>query len=297
MTICCRCRKEIVGGENWYGLHKDCFVDWFGLSEPVEFSDIKPRSQSIPQEDRGKNTSFFHGTFRKFSSRLGPHEYILKVLQKDHPELPPTEFLCNQIYENLGLEVPAYYLVRYPSKGLCFVSKNFMSKISSASLVHIYHYLTDSDEFNCENIVKLIGEKTGRRIEQERFVCLTLADSLTGNHDRHGRNLAFIQRASGMQLAPFYDNPSYVGLDDDLMLGADLQPRGAIFTDGSDEPTMKDYVCEWKRLGYDEVVRGFYERVSLEKLENIIKGSFISKKRKKALLCLVKKRYEELCKA
>ena len=139
-----------------------------------------------------------------------------------------------------------------------------MSGLSNASLVHIYHYLKNSDEHNCENLVAIIGEKTGRRTEQERFVYLTLADSLIGNHDRHGRNLGFIQTPRGMQLAPFYDNPSFVGLDDDLMLGADLQPRGAIFTKETDEPTMKDYVREWNRLGYEEVVqrfrRGFFRK-------------------------------------
>ena len=91
---------------------------------------------------------------------------------------------------------------------------------------------------NCEHLVRIIGEKTRRRTEQERFVYLTLVDTLTGNHDRHGRNLGFIQTPKGLQLAPFYDNPSYIGLDDDLMLGADLQPRGAIFTEETDEPTV-----------------------------------------------------------
>jgi hypothetical protein len=296
MGTCCRCKKAVSNEENNYGLHKICFIEWFGLSSLTQFSDIIPRSQSLaPLENHGKNTSFFHGAFRKYSSRLGENNYILKVVQKDHPELPATEFLCNQIFEHLGIEIPSYYLIRYPDDNFCFVTQNFMSKISNSSLVHIYHYLKNREEHNCENLVAIIGEKTGRRTEQERFAYLTLADSLIGNHDRHGRNLGFIQTPKGMQLAPFYDNPSYVGLDDDLMLGADLQPRGAIFTKETDEPTMKDYFNEWNRLGYENVVQIFRKRLSLEKLRNILEESFIGEKRQKALFRLISKRSEELC--
>ena len=71
--------------------------------------------------------------------------------------------------------------------------------------------MKNREEHNCERLVTIIVEKTGRRTEQERFVFLTLADSLIGNHDRHGRNLGFIQSPKGLRLAPFYDNPSIVG--------------------------------------------------------------------------------------
>ncbi|MBA3286143.1 MAG: HipA domain-containing protein, partial [Nitrosopumilus sp.] len=252
MDKCCKCKTPLNGEDTWYGLHKNCFMDWFELPGLSDFSDIVPRSQSLaPLENHGKNASFFHGAFRKYSSRLAGNDYILKVIQADHPELPQTEFLCNQIYDSLGIEIPNYHLVRYPEDNFCFATKNFMSQLQNASLVHIYHYLNKREEHNCERLVTIIGEKTGRRTEQERFVFLTLADSLIGNHDRHGRNLGFIQSPKGMYLAPFYDNPSYVGLDNDLMLEADLQPRGAIFTTETDEPRMKDYIKEWNRLGYE----------------------------------------------
>lgn len=296
MRVCCRCRKTVVDEENWYGLHKDCFVEWFNLPEADRFSDINPRSPSLdPLGSYGKNTSFFHGAFRKYSSSLGGNNYILKVIQKDHPELPIAEFSCNQIYEKLGIEIPKYYLIRYPEQDFCFVTRNFMSDLTNATLVHIYHFFKNRDDYNCENLAAIIGEKTGRRTEQERFVFLTLADSLIGNHDRHGRNLGFIQTPKGMKLAPFYDNPSYVGLDDDSMLGADLQPRGAIFTKETDEPTMKDYVREWNRLGYENVVQRFQKKISLENLKNVIEGGFLSEKRQKALVRLISKRAEELC--
>lgn len=293
MKICCKCKKEL-DRDHCYGLHNACFIEWFELSTFEDFSDIVPRWQS-PLEQQGKNTSFFHGAFKKYSSRLGDENYLLKVVQKEHPELPASEYLCNQIFDALGIEIPKYYLIRYPEDNFCFVTRNFMTKLPNSSLIHIYH-LT-KHEHDCESLVSIIGEHTGRRMEQERFVYLTLADSLIGNHDRHGRNLGFIQTPKGKELAPFYDNPSYISLDDDSMLGADLQPRGAIFTATSKEPTMKDYIVEWKRLGYENVVHNFQKKFVFDKIEALIRNSFISEKRQNALLRILKKRGDELWKS
>ncbi len=296
-VICCQCHKGISENEDrWYGLHKKCFIKVFGLAKLVEFRDLVARSQSqIPQEAPGRNISFFHGAFRKYSAQLGGVGYILKVQQKEYPELPETEFLCNQIFASLKINVPAYYLLRFPEDQFCFVTKNFMSGLTSSDLVHIYHFVHSGIAYDCENIIRIIGEQTGRRAEQERFVYLTLADSLIGNHDRHGRNLGFIQSIKGMQLAPFYDNPSALALEDHFMLGADLQPRGSIFTKESDKPMMLDYVVEWKRLGYDFVIERFRANLSLKKITNLIEKSHLSERRQKAFLKLIKGRSEELC--
>ena len=123
-----------------------------------------------------------------------------------------------------------------------------------------------------------------------------MADSLIGNHDRHGRNLGFIRSAKAMHLTPFYDNPSSLALEDPSILGADFQPRGAIFTKETDKPTMKDYVREWNRLGYEDVVDRFRKQLSLEKIKSLFDKSYLSEKRQKALLRLITSRSEELCK-
>jgi hypothetical protein len=293
---CCKCFTELNDGNSWHGLHENCFKDWFGLPEASPFLDLVVRSQSqAPQENQAANISFFHGAYRKYSARLGESSFILKVQQKEYLELPATEFLCNQIYESLNIEIPHYYLIRFPEDQLCFVTKNFMSGLIASDLVHIYHFVNNGRNHDCESLVTIIGEQTGRRVEQERFVRLTLADSLIGNHDRHGRNLGFIRSAKGMYLAPFYDNPSALALEEHSILGADLQPRGAIFTKETDKPTMKDYVQEWKRLGYEDVVDRFRKQHSLEKLRCLIEKSYLSEKRQKAFLRLISKRSEELC--
>lgn len=295
-TSCCKCFEKLTYEDSWYGLHKNCFKNWFGSPDVSHFLDLVSRSQSqAPQENLTANISFFNGAYRKYSARLGESSFILKVQQKEYLELPATEYLCNQIYECLDIEIPNYYLIRFPEDQFCFVTKNFMSGLIASDLVHIYHFVKNGKNHDCESLVTIIGDQTGRRIEQERFVYLTLADSLIGNHDRHGRNLGFIQSAKGMQLAPFYDNPSALALEEHSMLGADLQPRGSIFTKETDKPTMKDYVREWKRLGFGDVVDRFRKLHSLEKLQSLVENAYISEKRQKALLRLIFKRSEELC--
>ncbi len=296
-AICCHCCKPLSAEESSrHGLHENCFKECFGSCE--EFIDLVARSQSAPPaptSQEPKNISFFHGAYRKYSARLGKRTYILKVQQQEYPELPATEFLSNQIFRSLNIPVPDHYLIKYPKDDLCFVTKNFMSDLTASTLDHIYHFVTDEKKYDCESLVKIIGEKTQRKREQERFILLTLADSLIGNHDRHGRNLAFIQSAKGIWLSPFYDNPSALALEHPSMLGADLQPRGSIYTKETDKPTMKDYVLEWNRLGYGDVVRRFNKNLSLRMIKDLIEKSHLSEKRKRALFGLILKRNEELC--
>ncbi|MCX6990651.1 MAG: HipA domain-containing protein [Chlamydiae bacterium] len=297
LASCCHCcRKFSAEDVCLYGLHENCFKECFGSCE--DFLDLISRSQSAPPrpESQGRrNISFFHGAYRKYSARLGKTHYILKVQQRGYPELPATEFLSNQIYRSLSIPVPDHYLIRYPENNFCFVTKNFMSDLTTSTLDHIYHFVTDGKNHDCESLIEIIGEKTQRKGEQEKFVLLTLADSLIGNNDRHGRNLAFIRSFEGIWLSPFYDNPSALALEDSSILGADLQPRGSIFTKDSDKPTMKDYVVEWNRLGYGDVVQRFKKKLQLKTIENLIEKSHISEKRKLALLRLILKRNEELC--
>ncbi|MBI3211466.1 MAG: HipA domain-containing protein, partial [Simkania negevensis] len=270
--------------EAHYGLHKACFKKWFGLDRLEQFSDIAIRSQSQAALHRqAVNSSFFHGKFRKYSSNLSGISHILKVQQVGYPELPATEFLCNQIYEHLKVEIPSYYLIRFPKKQICFVTKNFMSGVMRANLDHFYHFIEAEMRYDCETLINIIGEKTGRRTEQENFAYLTLVDSLIGNHDRHGRNLGFIRSTKGIYLAPFYDNPSALGIENSSLLEADLQPKGSIFTKNSEEPTTKDYVQEWRRLGYQEVIDRLQKACLMEPIEEMIKVSYISEKRQKAL--------------
>ncbi len=292
---CFKCHHLLNKAEHWHGLHHICFKKWFNTTSAEKFQNIISRNTSneiLP--NRITNSSFFHGKFRKYSATLGQKKYILKIEEKDYPELPATEFLCNQIFKNLKINIPPFYLILFENEHKCFVTENFMANLTSSSLVHIHHFFKKKMNYDCNNILKIIENKTGRISAKKDFIYLTLADSLIGNNDRHGRNLSFIQTNKGFFLSPFYDNPSYLGTEIQSLLGADHHPAGAIHTKTETEPSMKDYIHEWERLGYSDVINRFRKNVSLQKITKLINNSFLTSKRKNAILKLINKRIEEL---
>jgi len=239
------------------------------------------------------NSSFFHGTFKKYSAELGSHSYILKVQQKDYPELPAMEYLCNQIARLLKLDVPDFYFISFHGENT-FVTKTFVRKGQKENLIHVYRFLKDGQHFSCETLIAVIEQQTKRLREVERFVELCLFDSLIGNHDRHGRNIGILETVEKQTLAPFYDNPSYLGIEDDSLLLANHSPRGAISTIATTEPTIRDYVIEFERLGHRSVVQNFANIVNLESILELIGNSFMSEQRRVAFKKIVRERHEEL---
>jgi hypothetical protein len=119
-----------------HGLHLKCFIKWFGVND--EFSNLMQRKAISLKNNFNKiNSSFFHGKFRKYSANLGKTSYILKVKQKDYPELPCSEYLCNQIAKLLKIDIPEFYLIRFNGVLDTFVSKNFMQNIPNSTLMHM----------------------------------------------------------------------------------------------------------------------------------------------------------------
>ncbi|MBN2479501.1 MAG: HipA domain-containing protein [Parachlamydiales bacterium] len=293
--LCYRCKQSLNSREPQHeGLHETCFVNWFG--SPLFFNNIIPKNFSSAATLTNKqNSSFFHGKFRKYSGSLGKKNYILKVEQRDYPELPRFEYLCNQIAVLLKIKVPPFFLIRFQNELDAFVSQNFMQSFSSSSLIHIYHFI-GHQEFSCETIAKIIEEKTQSLKEVEKFIQITLFDALIGNHDRHGRNLALIQSPKGFQLAPAYDNPSYIAIELESLLGAIHEPKGSIATKETSEPSLNDYIKEWKRLNYMYAIENFKKQIFKKEkmLFDLISSSFICSKRQQAFTSLIQRRLGEL---
>lgn len=278
-----------------YGLHGQCFKQWFDVGDSVEFISLQRRSNGGSDLDKrigSQNTSFFHGTFKKYSANLDGHSYILKMRQDEAPELPEVEYLCNQIGELLNVPVADFYLIDF-NADRTFVTKNFIKPGAPTDLQHIYHFRAH-DQHSCEGIIQAIIEKTQSLYDVIIFIRVLLFDSLIGNHDRHGRNLAFVVTAKGASLSPIYDNVSYLSLEQGSMLKADFNPTGKVSTSLTHEPSMKDYIQELIRLGYREEVLGFYKSINLTKLHLLIDNSFCSLLMKEAIKALINKRFKEL---
>ncbi len=298
--ICCKCEKRIEDkGQMKHGLHKKCFMEWFSLDSDMDFEDLTIKgtiSSGLGKENTstGIASSFFQGKFKKYSAILNGEKYILKVKDDRFPELPGTEFLCNNIAVLLGLKVPLFCFIKLENKLETFVSRNFMQDHVPADLVHIYHFLEEGEEFDFETIIKILKKNTGRIEDIERFVELCIFDALIGNHDRHGRNLALVRKTKECFLSPFYDNPAYLGMEEEELLGAMHEPKGKIVVKDTREPGIVDYYKEIKRSGYSDIANSFIEGIDVEKIKKLIYNAFISPKRKKALFSLIERRYGEL---
>lgn len=277
-----------------YGLHPACFNEWFKVATTAEFVSLQRRSSTSDQSanQTPQNTSFFHGKFKKYSADLDGHSYILKMRQDEAPELPEVEYLCNQIGKLLSVAVAEFYFIDF-NGDRTFVTKNFIKHGTPTDLQHIYHFRSD-DKHSCEGIINVINEKTQRPHDVRIFIRTLLFDSLIGNHDRHGRNLAFIITAKNTALSPIYDNVSYLSLESGNMLKADFNPAGKISTSKTFEPTMRDYVKELKKLGYTDDIQEFYKSIKLPQLYQAIDTSFCSSLMKQAIKTLIKKRFGEL---
>jgi len=272
-------------------------MEWFNLSNIIEFHDVDPRKTSstpYPPEFKKKKDTFFHGRYLKYSARLRSTAYILKIQENDFPELPIVEFLCNQIAELLSIEVPAYHLINFNGR-IAFVTRNFMQDYIG-SLHHIYKFLpAGEDNHNCEEIIKVLLTETGKLTDVVKFIEICLFDTLIGNNDRHGRNLGIIETASIKKLAPMYDNPSFLGTEEEFFLKTDFNPSGSIWTKASTEPKPIDYMQEFERLGYKDITMEFNKKITSQSslITDVIKNSDLGAIRKNALIKLLQKRIKD----
>lgn len=306
--ICLKCRKSIKK-QSIYGLHTACYKDWFKLSDAVQLSHLDPKKQNTSgslSNIKKTTDTFYHGQYLKYSAQLNEVKYILKVQQGKYPDLPGAEYTCNQIAVLLELKVPQYYLIKFqtisdqnpkgkPKTSLTFVTKNFMQNFTG-TLNHIYKFLPKGDRYyTCEELIKVIQKQTSEPKAEERFVEICLFDALIGNNDRHGRNLGIIDTGKNQMLAPMYDNPSYIGIAKDELLDIPFNISGCIQTSASKKPTVKDYLKEFKKLGFSKVCTHFIEKL-INKSPEIIKEvnhSEISKRRKNAFIKFLNNRKKD----
>jgi hypothetical protein len=295
---CLECQYELIGGSGKHGYHPECFQKLFALKDVK--SDFDELLLSESEETAGRKTesrigsSFFHGAFKKYSTRIENKKYILKVQEKSCPDLPVVEYICNLIARSLGIEVPDFYFVMLNNKLPTFVTRNILDFYDRSNLVHIWHYLkvvgqVELRELSLKNLIQIIEEETKRPIDVKNFIEICLFDMFIGNHDRHGRNLALIERQGSKILCPFYDNPSYVGILDSAMLGMQVNACGKIYTEKTQEPLINDYIEEFIEMGYQEIVDSFLKKLKKYDIEKAFSEIRIPLKRKKALIQMIEK--------
>lgn len=294
MKKCYKCRK-ILAHESVHGLHDECYLEWFALPKIEKFIDLDPKREGSSAQLEIKRDTFFHGRYLKFSARLNNQEYILKIREDEFPDLPAMEYACNRIASILSIDVPTYHLIDFQGK-LTFVTRNFMQDNIGGTLNHIYKYLKPGAEnHSCEPIIDVIMKETGRPADVAKFVEMCLFDALVGNNDRHGRNIGIIATSKGRKLSPMYDNPSYIGIEAEFLLGSDISPSGSVWTQNSKEPRVLQYISEFNRLELDYVCQNFYKKLisRFSSIINEVKESEMSSKRKEAFVKFLEKKLGE----
>lgn len=300
---CLQCNQIVTIDTAHYGQHLICFERVFKVKGRDVFQSLAPQSSaSDPTETPFQNdphlTSYFSGHYRKYEGTLSGTSYILKMSKGDYPELAPVEYVCNRIADACGLNIPRpYALIEIAEGEMSFVSRNFMEKFSThATLHHLYHSLDPGPEhYNVEEISRAIYRETRSVEDVEMFFRMLLFDALIGNHDRHGRNLAFVQTSRSKRLAPIYDNPSCLGLESGPLLKASFAPKGKIWTMASREPEMREYLEEIDRLGVSQVFRDLHASIDPSVLQGFIRDAcFLSDDMRDAMERLVQVRYEAL---
>jgi hypothetical protein len=291
---CLKCHQELNTNVARYGLHPDCFSAWFKVQPDTQFVSLTRKSShsNKPTKETQKHTSFFQGKFKKYSAELDSESYILKMKEKEAPELPDVEYLCNQIGRLIGIPVAEFYIVNFEEERV-FVTKNFIKKGALSDLQHIYHFVPEG-RYKCEELIKAIVQHTKRAYDVGVFIDTLLFDSLIGNIDRHGRNLAFIVSSGKCVLSPIYDNVASLALESTTTLNFDFNPLGAIATSAERNPGMKEYVEEFIRLGHEDHVKKFSSKIQLEPIKMTIEQSFCSRQMKDAMARLISKRAKEL---
>ncbi|OGT48814.1 MAG: hypothetical protein A3E82_08370 [Gammaproteobacteria bacterium RIFCSPHIGHO2_12_FULL_38_11] len=295
---CYKCNHPLNPSEPaHYGLHPACFKIWFQSETLPVFTGLQRKATASSSDGLiidPDNSSFFHGKFKKYTAILNGESYILKMREPEAPELPEVEYLCNKIAAILGISTAQFYYLEFTGDRV-FVTKNFIAGRHGLDLQHIYHFRTN-EPHDCETLMYVIKEYTKQPRDILMFIHMVLFDALIGNHDRHGRNLAFIASSSGYQLSPTYDNVSYLGLEHGKMLHADFNPTGKIATRCSLEPSMTHYVAEFMRLGYGQICQDFYKKITFS--DNAIKTAILTNPctalMKAAMQRLIFKRNREL---
>ena len=277
LNLCLFCNQEMSANDVWYGLHSNCFKAIFDLPKLYDFEGLvrKNSFSADPTEikSEGKHlSSFFAGNYPKYEAKLNQQGYILKLGSELYPELPVVEYFCNHLADLLDIPIPKPFALILHRGQLAFATKIFTEKVQGHySLTHLYRDMEPGEKnYTVAKIVRTIEIQTKNIGDVEIFLEVLLLDALIGNHDRHGRNLAFLETSKGKKLAPIYDNTSVLGLEKGEMLRASFGAFGKIGTQNTSEPGIEDYLQEISRLGKKEVILQFINKLNRISVEKII---------------------------
>ena len=217
----------------------------------------------IDKKDLG-GASSHHGAILKYSyTDNKDNKFIVKVTDSQHFYSAPVEQLCNSLYRSLGVHVPDSRIITVDGKA-SVISANFVSQKTPVKLIHLCSYIRDEKDYTFENILKVIKNNSSYPdVDIKTFVETTILDSIVGNIDRHGRNLAFLNSGDQCCLSPIYDNYSFTST-----VGS-KSSQGSIRCEGRDS-FIENYIAAARDSGNGHHVDKLLDRININKIQKMI---------------------------
>jgi len=145
-----------------------------------------------------------------------PSTHILKPDHKDadlYPQSTVNEFFVMRLAHEMGLQVPSVTLRYVPDP--VYLIERFDRKLIGQQPIRLH--VVDAcqllgidrtfkyQQCRLETLVRCIQLCQNRALARQRLLAWTLFNILTGNGDAHLKNLSFLVKPTGVELAPFYD--------------------------------------------------------------------------------------------
>ena len=261
----------------------------------------------------------YGGSERKLGILINDEPYMLKFQKntkfgKRNNHL--SEFLGSHIFELLGFNVHKTYLGKYKGEfvvackdfvinGYEFVPFNDVGESTIETDKETYQY-------TYEDIVLLL-EKNRKITNVDEtisiFFEMYMVDALLGNFDRHGANWGFLKKENKYQLAPIFDNGSYLFpqlVNEDEMnyiLNNENELNERIYKFptsqiklGNKKSSYYEVISSLKYKECNEALIKIYPKVDINKIGELINSLDISTIHKNFYTSIIMERYKKILK-
>jgi len=228
-------------------------------------------------------------------------EYILKPQSNFYPELPENEDLTMKLAKIVGIATPLHGLIYSCDEKLVYFIKRFdrYGKNKKRAVEDFAQLSGKSRETkydsSMERVLKIIEQFcTFPVIEKVKLFRLTTFNFLVGNEDMHLKNFSLITRDNKVELSPAYDL-----INTSIAIG-DAIDEVALPIAGKKSNLNYEILIDYfarERLSLNDVI---IDKVigkikdSLEKMESVIKISFLSQSMKDKYFLLFSSRVKRL---
>lgn len=228
-------------------------------------------------------------------------DYILKPPHDDYPELPEIEALSMHLAQACGIRTVPFSLIPFKSGELAYLTKRIDRingrKIAMEDFCQLTERMTEHKYRGSHELVSKVIKKYAMNnlIEVVHFYEIVLASYLMGNADMHLKNFSLIKENKIYRLSPAYDM-----ITTKLLMPNDQEELALTLNGKRNNLNRKDFEIAMIGAGFPiKAIQNLFKRVlkGVEKWQEIIENSFISKEKQKELTFLIQERKRQLTKS